>query len=173
MYESNSSISTIDSVIDNVCEKISHSIIKTISTLLIQLIKKNKNSELYANDAFLSSIIPSMSIEEYLKRIIHYSQIQLPTLLSAIIYIAHVVKKKNYCLCFNNVYRILITSCFMSAKFNEDTCYSICFYSKVGGVIKQELDAMENEFFALNDYSLFIKEAVYDKYYVFFTKEVD
>lgn len=172
MFESNSSTSTIDSAVDNGFEEIPHSIVKTISTLLIQLIRKNKNPENYVEDAFLSSIIPSMSIEDYLKRIIHYSQIQLPTLLSAIIYIAHIVKKKNYCLCFNNVYRILITSCFMSSKFNEDTCYSSLFYSKVGGISKKNLDSMESEFFALNDYSLFIKESVYDKYYIFFAKEV-
>ena len=53
----------------------------------------------------------------------------------------------------------------VSIKYNEDDYFSNKFYAKVGGVTKEELDKLEYEFLSLIDFSLFVDEDLFSKYY--------
>lgn len=177
MNESTNSTSTLDTSIElPKKEPYTTQTIKSIASLLNQIIIKNTKTRRFPHqtkDSFQSSLIPSLSIEEYLTRIVHYTQIQLPTLVSSMIYIAHIIKNKDFIVGLSNIHRVLIASCFMSAKFNEDSSHSFVFFAKVGGVSEKELIQLEYEFYILNDFLLFIKESIYQKYYKLLVKEDD
>jgi hypothetical protein len=63
-----------------------------------------------------------------------------------------------------NLFRIFFASILLSLKFNEDDFYDNLFYSKVGGISLQELNALEYEFIKLIRYNLFVDRDLYDKY---------
>jgi hypothetical protein len=76
-------------------------------------------------------------------------------------------KTRNF-LSINNIYKLLIVSCFLNAKFYKDYTFSSKFYTKVGGISLKELNLLEIEFYHKNNYSLFIVEDMYNKYLNFF-----
>ena len=76
-------------------------------------------------------------------------------------------KTRNF-LSINNIYKLLIVSCFLNAKFNEDYTFSSKFYAKVGGISYKELNYLEFEFYKKNDYSLYVNEEMYNNYLNFF-----
>lgn len=176
MDESTISTSTLDTSAELPANKLPKLTIKAIALLLNQIIIKNAKARRlshHAKDAFQSCVIPSLPIEDYLARIVHYTQIQLPTLVSSMIYIGHIIKHKNYVIGLCNIHRLIIASCYMSAKFNEDTSHTLSFYAKVGGVTDAELVQLEYEFYILNDFMLFINESIYHKYYKLLVKDND
>ncbi len=76
-------------------------------------------------------------------------------------------KTRNF-LSINNIHKLLIVSCFLNAKFNEDYTFSSKFYAKVGGISYKELNFLELEFYKKNNYSLYISEDLYNNYLNFF-----
>lgn len=58
-----------------------------------------------------------------------------------------------------------MASLLISIKYNEDDYYENKFYAKVGGVTKAEVDKLEYEFLCLMEFSLFVTEEIYNKYY--------
>lgn len=52
-------------------------------------------------------------------------------------------------------------------KYNEDDFYSNQYYSKVGGVTLQEINALEDEFLKMINFSLWIDKQEFDKYKVY------
>jgi hypothetical protein len=52
----------------------------------------------------------------------------------------------------------------IAIKFNEDEQYTTKFYSKLGGVPVAEIVFLENYFFFLLNFNLFVKNELYKKY---------
>jgi hypothetical protein len=52
----------------------------------------------------------------------------------------------------------------IAIKFNEDEQYTTNFYSKLGGVPIAEIVFLENNFFFLIKFNLFVKNELYKKY---------
>lgn len=61
----------------------------------------------------------------------------------------------------------------VSIKVNEDQYYNNLFYSKVGGVSKKEINAIEYEFLSKVEFDVFVNEAVYLKYHNYLKKTYD
>jgi hypothetical protein len=55
----------------------------------------------------------------------------------------------------------------LAIKFNEDDYYSNDYYAKVGGVTNQEFNFIESEAYRLINYSLYIKNELYQKYEIY------
>ena len=111
-------------------------LIKAISQTLETILEDNKNRPNYkdvlkkqSSMVFSSNNIPSISIENYLKRIQTYSNIEKSTLILSLIYIDRLCKIGNLTLTCHGVHRILFTAILISIKYNEDNFYDNNYYS--------------------------------------------
>jgi len=142
-----------------------HEIIKENEVIAIVNNKENKTKEEKDNiDIFKGMKIPSISIENFLKRIIKYTNLENSTLILSLIYIdryCEITKKK---LNKQNIHRLLFLGVVLAIKFNEDDYYGNAFYAKVGGIVLEELNFLELGFIKGIEYTLFVSEGVYDKY---------
>lgn len=131
--------------------------------------KSSKEAEKQKKLTFHSKNPASVSLNDYVERILKYTHIEESTLIIALIYIDRLCEKQNLILTDSNIHRITYTAIILAVKYNEDDYYSNNYYSKVGGVSITELNALELEFVKLIKYSLFIKREVFDKYKIYLT----
>jgi hypothetical protein len=69
-----------------------------------------------------------------------------------------------------NIYiniRVLLATCVIAIKYNEDDYYSNEYYAKVGGIALQELNMLEYECVKMLDHRLFIDEEIFEKYEIY------
>jgi hypothetical protein len=128
-------------------------IINYISSYLLKIIQKNKQMKKKPskgpNEPLYSKFIPVLSIEKFLLRILKYTEAENNTLIVAYLYINKLIKKENFVLSLNNVYRLLLGAVVMAKKVLEDLCYNNSYYCEIGGITVQELNNIE--------FSLFIR----------------
>ena len=139
-------------------------ILNSISNILNELTIKNskKQGNKTENDIFETSENPNISLLDYLKRIVEYSNCEENTLISALIYIDRIAKIKN--ITKLNVYKLIFTSILISLKYNEDGIYDNVYYSQVAGVSVQELFQMEYEYVLLLNFNFNISEFIFNQY---------
>ena len=141
-------------------------LIKTISCIISELIELNcsnlNNNISTSNDIFNTSQIPNISILNYLKRIVEYTNIEESTLICALIYIDTVAKNKK--ITNLNIHKILFSAILASIKYNEDKIYRNSYYSQIAGISLEELLKIENEFLNLIQFKLFIDDNKYLSY---------
>ena len=144
-------------------------LITSIANVLNEIIQENKhNTSFIKKDFFFSRRIPSISLEEYIKRIVSYSNIEISTLISSVIYIDRLCEANNYILCNNNIHRIVLCSILASTKMNEDNHGNNGYFSRIGGIGNGEMNALEYAFYSYLNYELYIQPenyAKYDKYF--------
>jgi hypothetical protein len=141
--------------------------LKIISDLLTGICEEsinNKDINSKIIKSFLSKKIPSISIYNFLDRLVKYSRIQNSTLMLILIYIDRLCDINYVNLTFYNIHKLILASMIVAIKFNEDNYFSNSFYAKVGGVTKKEIDKLEYEFLSLIDFTLFIDEEIFEKY---------
>jgi len=78
-----------------------------------------------------------------------------------------------------NIHRLILTSCILAIKYNEDDYYSNEYYAKVGGITLQEANLLEAEFLGFLKFTIFIDEQIFyyslliffllDKFWIFAT----
>ena len=146
-------------------------LIVAISQTLETILEDNKSRPNYkdvlkkqSSMIFSSNNIPNISIENYLKRIQTYSNIEKNTLIISLIFIDRLCKKCNLTLTYHNVHRILFTAILISIKYNEDNFYDNKYYSQIGGVKLKELRALEYNFVNMVNFKLFVDEEIFEKY---------
>ena len=150
--------------------KIISSLSKLINVIIKKNLKKKKNilSKKIKKDKFFSLYIPTISIYDYIYRIIKFTQINISTLIISFVQLNnYLIKTKNY-LCINNFFNLYITSCLINAKFYEDNYCPLSFFAKVGGVSIEELESFEFEFCNKLNFSFYISEDLYNQYYNYF-----
>lgn len=64
-----------------------------------------------------------------------------------------------------SIHRLLLIAIMTSSKFFDDLYYNNAFYSKIGGVTLQELNALEVEFLALIAFDLYVPSKIYKRFY--------
>ncbi len=138
-------------------------IIESISKTLQQLLTETKRNIININSSFNCTIIPQISIYDYLNRIVKYTNIEQSTLVTALIYIDRLCQK-GFTINEHNIHKLLFTSILIGIKYNEDDVYKNSYYSQIAGVTMKELIRMENEFLSLIDFNLFIETNLFDKY---------
>ena len=173
-----SSKETINSSIsferDNpISEDIKIHTIKSISKNLKEIIKENiQNNQMkfIRNDIFYYRHIPIITIEDYIKRIYKCTKMNLSSLINSIIYIDTFCEMNKYVLSMHNIHRILLTSCLLSIKFNEDINVNTKYYAEVAGIPVQDLNNLEFYFIVKIRFSLFVDYYIYQKYFEYFCK---
>ena len=145
-------------------------IIEAISLNLIDIIKENfQNGNIIKKDKFYLSHLPIKSLNDYIKRLVDNTDMNISTLINAIIYIDNFCEKYNYSLCMNNVYLILLSSCLISIKFNEDVSIDLKNYANIVGVSLDNLINLEFAFHSNLCFDLFVTEDLYQTYYDYFS----
>ena len=148
-------------------------LIKAASELLKEMVTKNsrkKKSHCY-KDVFYNKNIPSMSIENYISRIVSYTQMDDNLLIITIISMNSYIKKNKNIFTLNNIYRLFLASALINSKFYQDVNYSFGFFAKVGGVSIEELKALEFAFYVGIEYDLTINENTLCQYVKFFAQK--
>ena len=145
-------------------------IIKSISLSLKDIINENKKtiSNNVNKDIFYLSFIPPISLEDYIKRLVKYSNMDISTLINSIIYIDHFCDKNKYYLTPNNIFRIILSSCLLSLKFNEDITVSYKIYAEIAAVSVEDLKNLEFYMYLKLHFSLNVKYELYKSYYDYF-----
>lgn len=146
-------------------------IINSIALNLKDLINDNKNGRKEKHDIFYLSFIPPISLSDYIKRLLKYSKMDISTLIISIIYIDRFIHKNKYVLSPNNIYRILLSACLLSLKFNQDISVNYKEYADIASVTVEDLQNLESYMYFKLHFSLFVKYDLYKSYYDYFVND--
>ena len=153
----------------DVNDELENIIIDSISFNLENLIRANQNVAKYCpQDIFFLSFIPKISLNEYIRILVKQTNMEISTLILAIIYIDRFCYKNNYTITKNNIIRILLTACLLSLKFNQDKIITNEVYSKITGVSMEDLKSLEFFMYLKLNFSLMVQDRLYKKYYNYF-----
>jgi hypothetical protein len=176
-FSINSELSTSELEIsqDEICEEIIINkdnkvslIINSISSILEKLIKNKKQKKKDSNlkelvKPFESKIIPDLSINDYLKRIIKYTNCEINSLIFSLIYLDRICLK-NIDLSPFNIHKFLFATILLAIKTNEDNIYRNSYYSQIAGVTLKELNLMEYNLCIILNYNFFVNESTFNVY---------
>ena len=144
-------------------------IIDAIALNLKDIINENQSNAKYAQqDIFYLSFVPPISLKDYIKRIMRYTKMEISTLINSIIYIDNFCDKNKYYLTPNNIFRILLSACILSLKFNEDITVNYKAYADIAAVSVQDLKNLEFYMYLKLHFSLNVKYDLYKSYYDYF-----
>jgi len=109
---------------------------------------------------------PPIKLECYLKRIAKFSGCSIESLIFSLIYIDRLIisSDNSFLVTSSNVHRLLLASVLVAVKFYDDQYFNNAFFSKVGGVSRNELNVLETEFLFLINFNLFVDMDLYERY---------
>jgi hypothetical protein len=152
----------------------SKKVMKAVSNILSEIVNENKinkiSKEIVEKQkklSFYSKNPASVSLTQYIDRILKYTHIEESTLIIALIFIDRICEINDLVLTDSNIHRVIFTAVIVAVKYNEDDYYSNSYYSKVGGIATKELNTLEYEFIKLIKYSLFVKNDLFEKYRIY------
>ena len=141
---------------------------KIIAELLTNICeegKSNNESNLILLKPFISKKVPSITIKDYIERLLKYSKTFNEIVIIVLIYLDTICAKHKLNLNYYNIHKFIFSAFVSAIKFYEDDYYSINYYSKLGGIPKKEATKLEYEFMSLIDFKLFVNQKLYEKYY--------
>lgn len=145
-----------------------YTLINTLSVIFSDICKENDINPIINNkniSLFLTDSIQTITINDYLQRLVKYTQVESSTLIAMLIYIDRLCELNNFIINSYNVYKILFSSLIIAIKYNEDEYYDNKFYAKVGGLTLKEMNNLEINYLSLIDFKLYISEEVFDNYF--------
>ena len=151
-------------------------IIKSIAQNLKDIIRENKTNnqmKFVKHDIFYISRLPSISLEDYIIRIVNSTKMNISSLIISIIYIDKFCELNKYILSLKNIHRILLTACLLSIKFNEDVNVKSKYYANMAGISVQDLNNLEFYLIVKLEFSLFVDYEIYQKYFEYFCKFIN
>lgn len=139
---------------------------KIISDMYLKIVTNNQKvkERLIRKDLFYSPYIPSISIEDYISRLVKFTQVETSTLIISLLYLDKITKNKDIILCQKNIHRFILASIVLSAKFNEERHLKNSSYAKIGGISKEEMMNLELSFMDYINNRFFVDENEYEKY---------
>lgn len=164
-YSSQNKNKINDIIMQNETKK--NGIIKVISNLLKDICeegKSNKEDKLLLIKPFVSKKIPSISINDYIERLLKYGKVFEEIFILSLIYIDRICRNRKINLNYYNIHKLILASFIVTIKFHEDDYYSLTYYAKLGGISKKEIVILENEFLKLIDFKLFVETELFNKY---------
>lgn len=144
--------------------------ITAISLNLAEIIKDNSRFKNYiSKDLFYLPNLPPISLIDYIMRFVKYTNMNISTLINAIIYIDTFCEKNNYILNMNNIYLVLVAACLISLKFNEDIPINLKTYAQISGISVEILKNLEYTLCVNLEFNFFVKDELYQSYYDYFS----
>ena len=140
---------------------------------LLRILLENKKSPDYFKKIienkdlhFTLMTPPTISLLDYIRRILYFVKLDISTVIIAMIYIDRICKEKVFLNEFN-IHRILIISIYIAYTYNEDVIFDNNYLSLVSGMNKNEILALEEDFLDLIDFNLFVNDEEYEQYKIF------
>ncbi|KAF8893850.1 cyclin-domain-containing protein [Infundibulicybe gibba] len=116
---------------------------------------------------FHSRSAPSISVLDYLKRIVKFTNVEKSCLLITLHYIDQICARMPlFTLSSLTCHRFIIASITVSSKGLCDTFCTNNLYAKVGGISVTELNILEREFLSVIDWRLMCTRDVLQEYYI-------
>ncbi|KAF7298137.1 Cyclin-domain-containing protein [Mycena chlorophos] len=116
---------------------------------------------------FHSRTAPSISVLDYLRRIVRYTNVEKSCLLLTLHYIDQIcARMPRFTLSSLTCHRFIIASITVSSKGLCDTFCTNSLYAKVGGISVPELNVLEREFLDKIDWRLMCTSDLLQEYYV-------
>ncbi|KAK1926282.1 cyclin-domain-containing protein, partial [Papiliotrema laurentii] len=143
-------------------------LILLISHMLNLLIQHNDQVVLTPDSLtrFHSRAAPGISVLEYLRRIVKYTNMEKIPLLSLLAYIDITCQHlPTFTLSSLTVHRFLIAGVCAGSKAQCDVFCTNAHYAKVGGIKVQELNALEREFLKVTQWNLCCNADLLQRYY--------
>ena len=172
----NSELSTSELEIsqDEICEESIINKDKQVSLVINSIsstLEKLKNNKKKKKDTdlkelikpFNSKTISEISINDYLKRIIKYTNCEINSLIYSIILLDRICLK-NINLSSYNIHKFLFATILLAIKINEDNIYSNTYYSQIAGVSLKELNLMEYNLSIIFNFNFFVNERIFNLY---------
>ena len=144
-----------------------YTLINTLSVILTDICKENDISQIKNNEKinpFISKIKNSITIKNYLGRLVKYTQAESSTLIAMLIYIDRLCELNNFIVNSYNVYKILFSSLIMAIKYNEEEYFGNKYLAKVGGLSLNEMNLLELIYLNLIDFNLYVSDEVFQTY---------
>ncbi|KAI9317932.1 cyclin-domain-containing protein, partial [Dichotomocladium elegans] len=119
---------------------------------------------------FHARSIPTIDIYSYLVRIHKYCPAANECFLSLLVYFDRMSKiafcrtSRPFTIDSYNIHRLIITGVMVASKFFSDVFYTNTRYAKVGGLPTSELNNLELEFLALNDFNISVPTSELQRY---------
>ena len=114
---------------------------------------------------FDSKTVPRISIHDYLQRLCKYFDCSDSCFIISFIYIDRIISlNPGFMITRLNIHRLILVSLILAVKYNDDQYGDNSYYSKVGGIIDQELNSLENGMLDLLQFNLFIDVNEYFQY---------
>ena len=149
-------------------------IIKAIVSNLNDIIEENRkriNKKYISKDnIFYLEQLPNISFGDYILHLMKHTHISISTLILAVIYIDKFCEKFKYVLTLHNIYRIILISIFISIKYNEDIIVNANLYAQIAGVCIEDLLNLEFYMCVALEFGFFVKEELYQQYFIYFSK---
>ena len=139
-------------------------LIPIITKLLNNIILSSSPNQFTHTNLFSLDSIPSISLSDYLNRIILYTNIESSTLISSLIYIDRFCSNGCIKISHYNIHTILFISLYLAIKYNEDNLYDDVYYAKVGGLPLSEVTQLSLVFMTIIGYKLYIDNEEYKIY---------
>lgn len=116
---------------------------------------------------FHSRTAPSITVLDYLKRIVKFTNVEKSCLLITLYYIDKICTRMPlFTLSSLTCHRFTIASITVSSKGLCDTFCPNHLYAKVGGISVTELNILEREFLSMIDWRLMCTREILQDYYV-------
>jgi hypothetical protein len=174
--ETDATLSSVGSSFENqkqTSRNIKSHIIAAIAANLKDIIEENKkmyhNTPLRDNIFYLEQL-PPISLENYIRHLVTYTNMNISSLILSVIYIDQYCEKYRYVLSMNNIYRLILIFVFISMKYNEDTIVNAKAYAQIAGVSVEDLKILEFRMCEALDFNFYVKSECYQQYYVYFCK---
>ena len=142
--------------------------------ILLHILSENKKSKDYykklnlnQDGHFTFKVYPSISLFDYLQRIIKYVKIELSTLIIAMIYIDRICREKVFLNEFN-IHRIMLISIYMAYIYNEDCVFDNKYLALVSGLSKAEMMTLQEDFLDLVGFNLYVSDKEFEQYKKYF-----
>ena len=154
----------------NLKNHIINAIVSNLKDIIKENQKNNKNKLIFKDNIFYLEDLPPISLEKFIQHLVKYTQMDISTLILAVIYMDEFCEKFKYILTLNNIYRLILISVFIGLKYNEDTYVNEKSYASIAGVSVEDLKYLEFQMCVALDFSFFVKSELYQQYFMYFCK---
>ncbi|KAH9293998.1 hypothetical protein KI387_017711 [Taxus chinensis] len=155
-------------------------VLSVVSSLLYRIIARNERikPEICKDSSspcpFSATWVPDIGIEKFLERIFKYLRCSPSVFVVAYAYIDRLTyyHSTTFRVTSLNVYRLLITSVMIAAKFLEDVNYNNAYYAEIGGMKTKEMNKLEVEFLFKLNFKMHVTVSVFQSYCAHLEREV-
>jgi hypothetical protein len=150
----------------NLKNHIINAIVSNLKDIIKENQKNNKNKLIFKDNIFYLEDLPPISLEKFIQHLVKFTQMDISTLILAVIYMDEFCEKFKYILTLNNIYRLILISVFIGLKYNENTYVNEKSYASITGVSVEDLKYLEFQMCVALDFSFFVKSELYQQYFM-------